>query len=203
MNTLRQAQGPEVPGEPLVLGIETSCDETGIGIVRGRTLLSNTIASSMDEHARYGGVVPEVAARAHLEALQPSIEAALAEASVQLSDIDAIAVTSGPGLAGALMVGVGAAKALSVSLEKPLYAVNHLVGHIAAVAGMLVHRARDRVRQQGATAHDPDPGLVAARLDTEHQRFGTAHVHTPPSASRRAQPRRSSFITTASTSSGW
>ena len=118
--------------EPLVLGIETSCDETGIGIVRGRTLLSNTIASSMDEHARYGGVVPEVAARAHLEALTPSIEAALAEAGVALPDIDAVAVTSGPGLAGALMVGIGAAKALAVSLEKPLYAVNHLVGHIAA-----------------------------------------------------------------------
>ncbi|MFJ6653900.1 tRNA (adenosine(37)-N6)-threonylcarbamoyltransferase complex transferase subunit TsaD [Microbacterium sp. NPDC091313] len=117
---------------PLVLGIETSCDETGIGVVRGRTLLSNTIASSMDEHARYGGVVPEVAARAHLEALGPSIDAALAEAGVQLRDLDAVAVTSGPGLAGALMVGVGAAKALAVSLGKPLYAVNHLVGHIAA-----------------------------------------------------------------------
>ncbi|WP_223626554.1 tRNA (adenosine(37)-N6)-threonylcarbamoyltransferase complex transferase subunit TsaD [Microbacterium sp. EST19A] len=118
--------------EPLVLGIETSCDETGIGIVRGRTLLSNTIASSMDEHARFGGVVPEVAARAHLEALQPSIDAALAEAGVGLDDLDAVAVTSGPGLAGALMVGVGAAKGLAVSLDKPLYAVNHLVGHIAA-----------------------------------------------------------------------
>jgi N6-L-threonylcarbamoyladenine synthase len=118
--------------EPLVLGIETSCDETGIGIVRGRTLLSNTIASSMDEHARYGGVVPEVAARAHLEALQPAIEAALAEAGVSLDELDAVAVTSGPGLAGALMVGIGAAKGLAVSLGKPLYAVNHLVGHIAA-----------------------------------------------------------------------
>lgn len=118
--------------EPLVLGIETSCDETGIGIVRGRTLLSNTIASSMDEHARYGGVVPEVAARAHLEALQPAIEAALAEADVSLDELDAVAVTSGPGLAGALMVGIGAAKGLAVSLGKPLYAVNHLVGHIAA-----------------------------------------------------------------------
>ncbi|MGX1693956.1 tRNA (adenosine(37)-N6)-threonylcarbamoyltransferase complex transferase subunit TsaD [Microbacterium keratanolyticum] len=117
---------------PLVLGIETSCDETGIGIVRGRTLLSNTIASSMDEHARYGGVVPEVAARAHLEALQPSIEQALAEAQVRLEDLDAIAVTSGPGLAGALMVGIGAAKGLAAALDKPLYAVNHLVGHIAA-----------------------------------------------------------------------
>jgi len=123
--------------EPLVLGIETSCDETGIGIVRGTTLLANTIASSMDEHARYGGVVPEVAARAHLEALGPTLEAALAEAGVTLSELDAIAVTSGPGLAGALMVGVGAAKALAISLGIPLYAVNHLVGHVGAD---LLHR---------------------------------------------------------------
>jgi N6-L-threonylcarbamoyladenine synthase len=115
-----------------VLGIETSCDETGIGIVRGTELLANVIASSMDEHARYGGVVPEVAARAHLEALQPALEAALAEAGVELHDLDAIAVTSGPGLAGALMVGVGAAKALAIALDKPLYGVNHLVGHVGA-----------------------------------------------------------------------
>ena len=117
---------------PLVLGIETSCDETGIGIVRGTTLLANVISSSMDEHARYGGVVPEVAARAHLEALVPAIEQALAEAKIELAEVDAIAVTSGPGLAGALMVGVGAAKALAVSLDKPIYAVNHLVGHVGA-----------------------------------------------------------------------
>ncbi|TFD37139.1 tRNA (adenosine(37)-N6)-threonylcarbamoyltransferase complex transferase subunit TsaD [Cryobacterium sp. TMT1-19] len=117
---------------PLVLGIETSCDETGIGIVRGTTLLSNTIASSMDEHARYGGVVPEVAARAHLEELVPAIRAAALEAGIRLEDIDAVAVTCGPGLAGALMVGVGAAKALAISLGKPIYAVNHLVGHVGA-----------------------------------------------------------------------
>jgi N6-L-threonylcarbamoyladenine synthase len=118
--------------EPLVLGIETSCDETGIGIVRGRTLLANVISSSMEEHARYGGVVPEVAARAHLEAMAPAIRQAVAEAGIQLSDLDAVAVTSGPGLAGALMVGVGAAKALAISLDKPLFAVNHLVGHVGA-----------------------------------------------------------------------
>ncbi|MFM6963663.1 MAG: tRNA (adenosine(37)-N6)-threonylcarbamoyltransferase complex transferase subunit TsaD [Micrococcales bacterium] len=116
--------------EPLVLGIESSCDETGVGIVRGNTLLANVISSSMESHARYGGVVPEVAARAHLEALQPTLHAALAEAGVSLEEIDAIAVTNGPGLAGALMVGVGAAKALSVALGKPIYAVNHLVGHV-------------------------------------------------------------------------
>lgn len=118
--------------EPLVLGIETSCDETGVGIVRGRTLLANAIASSMDEHARFGGVIPEVAARAHLEAMTPTIEQALADADVRLEDLDAIAVTCGPGLAGALMVGVAAAKALAVSLDVPLYAVNHLVGHVGA-----------------------------------------------------------------------
>jgi N6-L-threonylcarbamoyladenine synthase len=117
---------------PLVLGIETSCDETGIGIVRGTTLLANVITSSMEEHARFGGVVPEVAARAHLEALEPALRAALLEADVTLDDIDAIAVTSGPGLSGALMVGVGAAKALAVALDKPIYAVNHLVGHVGA-----------------------------------------------------------------------
>jgi N6-L-threonylcarbamoyladenine synthase len=117
---------------PLVLGIETSCDETGVGVVRGTELLANVIASSMEEHARYGGVVPEVAARAHLEALGPTISAALAEADVELADVDAVAVTSGPGLAGALMVGVGAAKALAVSLDRPIYAVNHLVGHVGA-----------------------------------------------------------------------
>ena len=117
---------------PLVLGIETSCDETGIGIVRGRELLANVIASSMNEHARYGGVVPEVAARAHLEALRPALTEAVATAGIELTDLDAVAVTSGPGLAGALMVGVGAAKALALSLDKPLYAVNHLVGHVGA-----------------------------------------------------------------------
>jgi N6-L-threonylcarbamoyladenine synthase len=117
---------------PLVLGIETSCDETGIGIVRGRELLANVISSSMDEHARYGGVVPEVAARAHLEALAPAIREAVSRAGIQLDDLDAVAVTSGPGLAGALMVGVGAAKALALSLDKPLFAVNHLVGHVGA-----------------------------------------------------------------------
>lgn len=117
---------------PLVLGIETSCDETGVGIVRGRELLTNTVASSMDEHARFGGVVPEVAARAHLEALQPTLEKAVADAGVTFDELDAIAVTCGPGLAGALMIGVAAAKALAISLGKPLYAVNHLVGHVGA-----------------------------------------------------------------------
>jgi len=117
--------------EPLVLGIETSCDETAVGIVRGRTLLANVIASSVEEHARFGGVVPEIASRAHLEAIQPTIKKALADAKVSLSDIDAIAVTAGPGLVGALLVGVGSAAGLAIGLDKPIYAVNHLAAHIS------------------------------------------------------------------------
>jgi len=117
--------------EPLVLGIETSCDETGVGIVRGGTLLVDAVASSVDEHARFGGVVPEVASRAHLEAMVPTIERACREAGVRLGELDAIAVTSGPGLAGALLVGVAAAKALAVSLGKPIFGVNHLASHVA------------------------------------------------------------------------
>lgn len=117
--------------EPLVLGIETSCDETGVGIVRGHTLLADTVASSVEEHARFGGVVPEVASRAHLEAMVPTIERAAETAGIALSDVDAIAVTSGPGLAGALLVGVASAKALALGLGKPIYGVNHLAAHVA------------------------------------------------------------------------
>ncbi|WTW96983.1 tRNA (adenosine(37)-N6)-threonylcarbamoyltransferase complex transferase subunit TsaD [Streptomycetaceae bacterium NBC_01309] len=116
--------------EPLVLGIETSCDETGVGIVRGTTLLADAVASSVDEHARYGGVVPEVASRAHLEAMVPTVHRALKDAGVAMSDIDAIAVTSGPGLAGALLVGVAAAKGYAMALDKPVYGVNHLAAHV-------------------------------------------------------------------------
>lgn len=121
----------ETNSAPIVLGIETSCDETGIGIVQGNKLLANVISSSMDQHARFGGVVPEIAARAHLEALDSVLAKALEDANISITDVDAIAVTNGPGLAGALMVGVGAAKALAVSLNKPIYAVNHLVAHVA------------------------------------------------------------------------
>jgi N6-L-threonylcarbamoyladenine synthase len=116
---------------PLVLGIETSCDETGIGVVRGNALLSDAVASSVEEHARFGGVVPEVASRAHLEAMVPTVERACTEAGVHLEDLDAVAVTSGPGLAGALLVGVAAAKALALALGTPLYGINHLAAHVA------------------------------------------------------------------------
>ena len=116
---------------PLVLGIETSCDETGAGLVQGHELLADAVASSVDEHARFGGVVPEVASRAHLEAMTPTVDRALATAGVTMADVDAIAVTAGPGLAGALLVGVAAAKAYALSLGKPLYGVNHLAAHVA------------------------------------------------------------------------
>lgn len=122
---------------PLVLGIESTCDETGIALVRGRDLLIDVTASSMAEHARYGGIVPEVASRAHLEALLPTLEEALARAEVRLSDVDAIAVASGPGLVGSLTVGTAGAKALALGLGVPLYGVNHVVGH--AAVDELVH----------------------------------------------------------------
>jgi N6-L-threonylcarbamoyladenine synthase len=117
--------------EPLVLGIETSCDETAVGIVRGRTLLANVIASSVEEHARFGGVVPEVASRAHLEAITPALQRALTDAKVSLSDLDAISVTAGPGLVGALLVGTASAAGLAQGLDIPLYGVNHLAAHIS------------------------------------------------------------------------
>ncbi len=117
--------------EPLVLGIETSCDETGVGIVRGHTLLVDEVASSVEEHARFGGVVPEVASRAHLDAMVPTIDRACEKAGISLHDIDAVAVTAGPGLAGALLVGVASAKALALGLGKPIYGVNHLAAHVA------------------------------------------------------------------------
>jgi N6-L-threonylcarbamoyladenine synthase len=123
-----------VADEPLVLGIETSCDETGVGIVHGRTLLADAVASSVDEHARFGGVVPEVASRAHLQAMVPTVTRALDTAGIALSDVDAIAVTAGPGLAGALLVGVAAAKAYALAAGKPLYGVNHLTAHVAVDA---------------------------------------------------------------------
>lgn len=114
----------------VILGIETSCDETGIGIVVGDQLRANALASSVDEQARFGGVVPEIASRAHLEAMVPTIERACADAGIGLSDVDAVAVTSGPGLVGSLLVGVSTAKALGAALDRPVYGVNHLAAHV-------------------------------------------------------------------------
>jgi N6-L-threonylcarbamoyladenine synthase len=120
----------------IVLGIETSCDETGVGIVRlepgaAPTLLANEVASSVEQHARFGGVVPEVASRAHLQAMVPAVHRALTTAGIRPGDVSAVAVTAGPGLTGALLVGVAAAKAYAAAWEVPLYGVNHLSAHVA------------------------------------------------------------------------
>jgi N6-L-threonylcarbamoyladenine synthase len=121
-------------GKGLILGIESSCDETAAAVVeRGARTLSSVVASQIDTHARYGGVVPELASREHLRAIVPVVDTALQEAGVGLSDLDAVAVTSGPGLAGALLVGITYAKALAFAEELPVIAVNHLEGHIHAV----------------------------------------------------------------------
>src|SRR6202451_4589107 len=118
----------------LILGIESSCDETAAAVVEdGGTILSSVIASQMTMHAKYGGVVPELASREHLRAIVPVVRAALAQAGITLADLDAIAVTRGPGLAGALLVGITYAKALAFAQSLPLIAVNHLEGHIHAV----------------------------------------------------------------------
>ncbi len=122
---------------PLVLGIESTCDETGVALVRGTELIADVVASSMDEHARFGGIVPEVASRAHLDAFIPTLDETLSRAGHSLSDVDAIAVAAGPGLVGSLTVGVAAAKALALALGRPLYGVNHVVGH--ACVDELVH----------------------------------------------------------------
>jgi N6-L-threonylcarbamoyladenine synthase len=121
-------------GEACILGIETSCDETAAAVVRGgERLLSNVVSSQIAVHQPYGGVVPELASREHLRAIVPVVRAALAEAGQTYESVDAIAVTQGPGLAGALLVGISYAKALAFALEKPLITVNHLEGHIHAV----------------------------------------------------------------------
>ncbi|HEX9153728.1 MAG TPA: tRNA (adenosine(37)-N6)-threonylcarbamoyltransferase complex transferase subunit TsaD, partial [Candidatus Saccharimonadales bacterium] len=116
-----------------VLGIESSCDETAASVVEdGTRMLSNVVASSMDLHAKYGGVIPEIAARSHIEAIMPVIQQALDDASCDWDDIDAIAVTYGAGLLGSLLIGVLTARTLAITRNKPLYAINHVEGHIYA-----------------------------------------------------------------------
>jgi len=127
----------------LVLGLESTCDETGVALVDDGELLVDVVASSMDEHARFGGIVPEVASRAHLEAVLPTLDEALSRAGKDLSQVDAVAVAAGPGLVGSLTVGVAAAKALALGLGRPLYGVNHVIGH-AAVDELVHGRFPDR-----------------------------------------------------------
>src|SRR2546422_2333613 len=117
-----------------ILGIESSCDETAAAVVAdGREILSNVVASQVDLHRKYGGVVPELASREHLRRIVPVVREALAQAGMKLADVDAIAVTQGPGLVGALLVGITYGKTLTAALGKPLVAVNHLEGHVHAV----------------------------------------------------------------------
>ena len=116
-----------------ILGIETSCDETASSVVEdGSTLLSNVVASSMDLHVQYGGVVPEIAARSHIEAILPVVQQALDDAECTWDDIDGIAVTYGAGLGGSLLIGVLTARTLAVAYNKPLYGINHVEGHVYA-----------------------------------------------------------------------
>src|SRR5450631_2043875 len=148
----------------LILGIESSCDETTAAVVeRGSRTLSSVVASQIATHARYGGVVPELASREHLRAIVPVVRAALAEAQVTLADLDAIAVTSGPGLAGALLVGITYAKALAFARDLPLIAVNHLEGHIHAV--LLEERQKQNAPSPHSgtwddSIHDTEPALA-------------------------------------------
>lgn len=125
-----------LPAGSVVMGIESSCDETGVGFVRitdaGPELVGHALASSADEHARFGGVVPEIASRAHLHALLPTVHRAFEAAGLRPADVAAVAVTAGPGLAGSLMVGLAAAKAYASAWQLPLIGVNHLAGHVAA-----------------------------------------------------------------------
>jgi hypothetical protein len=165
---------------PLVLGIESSCDETGVGIVRGTQLLANTVSSSsMAEHVRFGGVIPEIASRAHLDAIVPTLNEALATAGVGLADIDAIAVTAGPGLAGALMVGVCAAKALALATGK------------TALRGQPPGRAR-RSRALGFRARQPASGKPrrAPGLRRAHRNPPGPQPHRGCRVARRDDRRR-------------
>jgi len=150
----------------LILGIESSCDETAAAVVeRGARTLSSVVASQIATHLRYGGVVPELASREHLRAIVPVVRTALAEAGIGLGDLDAIAVTSGPGLAGALLVGITYAKALAFARGVPLIAVNHLEGHIHAV---LLQEKESRVSEARHSPVGGDPGSEAGSdLPTE------------------------------------
>ena len=158
-----------MPGSGLILGIETSCDETAAAVVeRGARTLSSVVASQIATHARYGGVVPELASREHLRAIVPVVRAALAEARLTLADLDAIAVTSGPGLAGALLVGITYAKALAFAHNLPLIAVNHLEGHIHAVL------LQERESAQSTSAL-PDAQALALVVSGGHTHLYLAH----------------------------
>jgi N6-L-threonylcarbamoyladenine synthase len=151
----------------VILGIESSCDETAAAVVRsGREILSNVVASQIATHQPYGGVVPELASREHLRAIVPVVRQALTEAGETYESVDAIAVTQGPGLAGALLVGISFAKALAFALDKPLIAVNHLEGHIHAVLLELQRASQVRLSRASApSANEWDPRQQTSNFD--------------------------------------
>ncbi len=164
---------PEILARPhsgLILGIESSCDETAAAVVRGgRETLSNIVASQISTHALFGGVVPELASREHLRNIVPVVRAALTQAKVGLGDLDAIAVTNGPGLAGALLVGITYAKSLAFALGKPLIAVNHLEGHIHAV-----------LLEQAAKEEPPEAPILALVVSGGHTHLYLAECSDSP-----------------------
>ncbi|MGQ0630620.1 MAG: tRNA (adenosine(37)-N6)-threonylcarbamoyltransferase complex transferase subunit TsaD [Sporichthyaceae bacterium] len=166
----------------VVVGIETSCDETGVGIVRDGVLIGAALSSSMEFHARFGGVVPEVAARAHLEAMIPTIDAAFAAAGIRPADVDAVAVTAGPGLSTALQVGVAAAKAYAIAWGVPFYGVHHLAGHVAvdtlehgalpaASIALIVSGGHSSLLRVGDLVRDPLHTLGATMDDAAGEAF--------------------------------
>ena len=160
----------------LLLGIETSCDDTATAVVRdGRTVLSNVSTNQDEFHAKYGGIVPEIASRKHVELLAPAVEDALARAGVSLAGVDGIAVTAGPGLIGSLVVGVAYAKALAYASRKPLYAVNHLHGHIfAAFLDTQVENAHPRFE---TSPPEPEYPFLALLVSGGHSQL--VHVDGP------------------------
>lgn len=163
-------------GSGLILGIETSCDETAAAVVRrGTEILSNTVASQIPVHAPYGGVVPELASREHLRNILPVVRTALAEAGATWDDLDAIAVTEGPGLAGALLVGISFAKALAYALQKPLIAVNHLEGHIHAVLLEEARRASAEPSEPWSEGPQPVRQVLALVVSGGHTHLYLAH----------------------------
>ncbi len=164
-------------GFGLILAIESSCDETAAAVVRhGSQILSNVVASQIAVHSPYGGVVPELASREHLRNILPVVRSALAEARVTLQDLDAIAVTEGPGLAGALLVGISFARSLAFALGKPLVAVNHLEGHIHAV---LLEDAR-RAETNGRSSELPESQSLALVVSGGHTHLYLAQKREIP-----------------------
>ncbi|HWB32758.1 MAG TPA: hypothetical protein VG714_06270, partial [Acidobacteriaceae bacterium] len=170
----------EARAEGLILGIESSCDETAAAVVRGgREVLSSVVASQMTLHAEYGGVVPELASREHLKNIVPVVREAMARAGVGFAELDAVAVTEGPGLAGALLVGITYAKALAAGLGKPLIGVNHLEGHIWSV---LMGAKLDPTHGEKAAVNGAPETLMALVVSGGH-----THLYRAESGNRERQ----------------